>query len=115
MSGLTPSGGTVYTFNNGLQENSGTVSVLVDQESEQYLTTSDNGVKVSGIDSAIDSAITIEKNRAESVESDLIEKINAEESARTEADNQLWDTIAQEAAAREDVDNQLWDAIASHC
>lgn len=45
-------------FKNGLQVNTaGEVSVLVDSESESYLTVSEKGVKVSGIDTAISTAI----------------------------------------------------------
>ncbi len=112
LSGLTPSGGTFYEFNGGLQENAGTVSVLVDPESEDYLSVSDNGVKVSGIDAAIDNAVTVEKNRAESAENTLNERINAEESERTEADNQILEAIAQETSARTESDNQILDSIA---
>jgi len=92
LSGLTPSGGTVYTFNNGLQENEGSVSVLIDSESEPYITTSDNGVKISGINCAItnvetelQTAITTEENRAKAKENELDEKIDITASGLSKA------------------------------
>lgn len=90
---FAPSGGTSYTFNNGLQENEGTVSVLIDSESEPYLTTSDDGVKISGIDSAISDAVTVEKNRAEASEEALQTAITAEEERAKEKENELDEKI----------------------
>jgi len=128
---FTPSGGTSYTFNNGLQENEGTVSVLIDSESEPYLTTSDDGVKISGIDYAISDAVTVEKNRAEaseealqtaitteeerakSKEDELDEKIDAEVSARTESDSQLLDTINDEITRATEKEEELDEKIDS--
>ena len=40
-----------YEFADGLQVNSGIVSVKIDSTSENYLTASENGIKISGIDS----------------------------------------------------------------
>lgn len=44
-------------FGNGLQVNNGIVSVLVDSNSETYLSVSEDGVKLDGIDNAINNAI----------------------------------------------------------
>lgn len=47
-------------FKNGLTVSGGQVSVKVDTTSEKYLTVSANGVKVSGVDSAIKTAVETE-------------------------------------------------------
>lgn len=44
-------------FGNGLQVVSGEVSVKIDSESEDFLSVSSNGVKVSGVQDAIDAAV----------------------------------------------------------
>lgn len=56
-------------FKNGLAVSEGQVSVKVDTTSEKYLTVSANGVKVSGVDSAIKTAVDSEAKIARAAES----------------------------------------------
>ena len=46
----------VYTAGNGLALNSNEFSIVIDSESEEFLSVSENGLKVSGIQDAIDAA-----------------------------------------------------------
>ena len=71
-------------FKGGLQVNEGVVSVLIDTNSEPYLTTSDDGVKISGV-KAIDDKVDAETERAISAETRLDEKIDAVSSGSSEA------------------------------
>lgn len=48
----------VYKAGNGIEISDNTVSVKLDSGSEKYLTISENGIKLSGIDAAIAAAIT---------------------------------------------------------
>lgn len=66
-------------YTNGLQINDGVVSVLVDPQSERWLTVSENGVKVSGIQAELDGLnekIVQEKERAETAEAELSDRID---------------------------------------
>lgn len=56
-------------FKNGLEVNtSGEVSIKVDDASETFLTVSETGVKVAGVQEAINTAVETETNRAKGVE-----------------------------------------------
>jgi len=85
VSEFAPSGGTSYTFGGGLQENDGNVSVLIDSSSENYISTSDDGIKISGVDSAIADAVSAEEERAKTKENELDEKIDNASSGLSEA------------------------------
>ena len=68
-------------FKDGLKVVNGEVSIKRDDSSEGFLTVSPDGVKVSGIQSAIDNAVEVEKNRAVSEEEKLattVEEAHAE-------------------------------------
>lgn len=71
-------------FEDGLQVIDGKVSVKKDPTSEDYLSVSSNGVKVSGIDAKI-----------EAITSGLSEEIAAERERATSAEEELEDKIAQ--------------------
>lgn len=58
-------------FKDGLKVVNGEVSIKRDDSSEGFLTVSPDGVKVSGIQSAIDNAVEVERNRAVSEEEKL--------------------------------------------
>lgn len=62
-------------FADGLQVNDGIVSILIDNSGEPYLSVSEDGLKISGIDSAISEAVEAEKARAEETENSLDERI----------------------------------------
>lgn len=73
-------------FANGLQVVDHKVSVLVDAASESFLTVSASGVKLSGIQTAIEAAVAAEKTRAEAAEKANADAIAKEVQDRTAAD-----------------------------
>ena len=78
-------------FSDGLTVNNHVVKVLIDPTSESYLTVSENGVKLEGIDNEferLDTKIDEEIDRAMSAETALQENIDAEQE-RAEATEQL--------------------------
>ena len=99
-----------YDFGGGLQvDEDGHVSILVDGSGEPYLSVSDSGIKIYGIDQAIATAVAAEQARAEQAEADLQTAIeaegqraqNAEEALANEIDNvesALTEAINAEAA-----------------
>ena len=96
---------------NGLVQEGGKFNVLIDQHSEGYLTVSQNGVKVSGVDDAINLAVTTEQSRAVGKEEELNQKINAETSRATTSENVLNDGLQAEIRNRESSDKALSDRI----
>ena len=74
-------------FGDGLQSNDGVVSIKIDETSDQYLSVSENGLKLAGL-------------------SELI-------TALMDVDNQQWSAINQNRADLEAVDAQLWEAISN--
>lgn len=81
-------------FADGLQVNGGIVSIKLDSESEAYLTVSPSGLKLSGVDAAIDA----EKTRAEEAETALQAAIEAEGQRAQEAEEALDVKIDEEIA-----------------
>ena len=57
-----------YVPGNGINIDGNTVSIKRDSSSEGFLSLSDTGLKLSGVQSAIDSGVTVERQRAESAE-----------------------------------------------
>ena len=98
-------------FKGGLQVNDGVVSILIDPTTEPYITTSDDGLKVSGIDSAIEVAVEAEKNRAESAETALNEKIEAEIARAEGAETALDEKIEAETSRSESAETALDEKI----
>lgn len=86
-------------FGNGLQVAGHVVSVLADASSDDYLSVSENGVKVAGVKADIET----EQARAESEEQRIEAKIDAETaraiSAETALDTKLDQEIADRTAA----------------
>lgn len=78
-------------FKNGLAVSGGQVSVKVDTTSEKYLTVGADGVKVSGVDSAIKTAVDAEAATARAAEKKNADAIAAETTARTNAITALVD------------------------
>lgn len=90
-----------YDFGGGLQvDEDGHVSILVDGSGEPYLSVSDSGIKISGVDNAIATAVAAEKARAEQAEADLQAAIEAEGQRAQDAENALDTKIDQEIADR---------------
>ena len=83
-------------FKDGLEKTDDTVKVKIDTNSDEYLTLSENGVKVSGIKEKITALET---------------SINNEISARTTNDTALSEKIDDEKRARKENDKKIWDAI----
>ena len=83
-------------FKDGLEKTDDTVKVKIDPNSDEYLTLSENGVKVSGIKEKITALET---------------SINNEISARTTNDTALSEKIDIEKGDREQNDKKIWDAI----
>ena len=88
-------------FSDGLQVNEGIVSVLIDGESEAFLSVSESGVKVSGVQDAIDA----ERDRAISAETALDEKIDQEIADRiADVDEEKTRAISAETALDEKIE-----------
>ena len=97
IGGLIPD----YEFKDGLQESDGVVSLAIDPSSEKWITVSENGVKIDGIQSEIDR---------------LDEKIDDEQAARESSDEELNTKIEDETARAieaEEALNERIDEIAS--
>ena len=118
-------------FKDGLLvNNSGQVKVRIDVASEPYLTVSQNGVKLSGID-AISQALVTETTSRQNADTtleamimnettnrqvgdnDLLTAINSEARTRESADNDLGTRITNEASARSTMDSQLSTQIST--
>lgn len=78
----------VYVAGNGINVASNTISIKIDASGESFLTVGTSGLKLSGVQTAIDTAVTVEKNRAEGVESGL----------RTDVDSKLSGITANDAS-----------------
>jgi len=90
-------------FKDGLQVVDGQVSVLIDGESDDYLSVGESGVKVAGVKADIEA----EEARATAAEEALDAKIEAEIERATSAETALDAKIDQEIADREaDVDEE---------
>ena len=85
-------------FKDGLEKTDDTVKVKIDPNSDEYLTLSENGVKVSGIKEKIttlETSINNEISDRESNDTALSEKIDNEKGAREENDKKIWDAIGE--------------------
>lgn len=87
-------------FSQGLEVVNHKIQVKLDTTSESFLTISEDGIKLSGVQDAID----VEKTRAEAAENTLKELINSNNTTVT-------DSIAEEKAAREKADSELTTKI----
>ena len=96
---------------NGLVQEGGKFHVLIDPQSEKFLSVSQSGVKVSGVNDAINLAFTTEQNRAVGKEKELDEKIDAEISRATSSENVLNEGLMTEIRNRENSDNALSNRI----
>lgn len=92
---------------NGLIQEGGKFNVLIDADSESYLTVSQNGVKLSGVNDAI----TLERNRAVAKETELDEKIEKEEKRAIQVETDLNNGLGAEIRNRESADNALSNRI----
>ena len=93
-------------YGDGLQVVDHVVSIKKDASSEAFLTVGEGGIKISGVQTAIDDAVAAEasarteaieaeKDRAESAETRLNEAITAETANREAADKEINDKIGE--------------------
>ena len=96
-------------FSDGLSVNNHVVKVRVDGESEGFLTVGPNGVKVSGVQNAINTAKSEEEARARAAEQSISGTVNSvinnvqELSAATEGE--ISRAVAREGELQDDIDN----------
>jgi hypothetical protein len=77
-------------FGDGLQVNSGRVSVLIDSISEPFINVSESGISISGVTEAIGTKVQEEAERAQTVEQEIKDKIDEFPGA-----DELYDVINQ--------------------
>jgi len=104
-------------FADGLEVNDSKVSVKIDPTSDEYLTVSPNGVKLSGISEVIAelinvdtqqwSAITQNRQELEAVDTQLWSAISDEISARERTDAEIGHSLEQEILSRISADTAL--------
>lgn len=85
-------------FKDGLEKTDDTVKVKIDPNSDEYLTLSENGVKVSGIKKKIttlEASINNEISNRESNDTALSKKIDDEKADREGNDKKIWDAIGE--------------------
>lgn len=80
---------TTYTAGAGLALRDKQFRAVIDPGSESYLTVGDNGIKLSGIDTAIGN----ESNRAITAENTILSQLNSEVNRATVEEGRLWDAI----------------------
>lgn len=101
-----------HEFGNGLQVDSeGIVSIKLDGEAEAFLTVGPDGLKLSGVNDAIETAVEAEKNRAISAETALDEKIDGEITRATSAETDLQAAINAEVQRAQDAEQALDNKI----
>jgi len=98
----------------GLKLDDNKFSILIDKSGEGFLTVSEGGLKINGVNDAID----VEKNRAMLAEqqevNDRIAAVNEEETRATNAENTLNQLLTLEISNREqDVDDEEARAISA--
>ena len=86
----------VYVSGNGIEVNNNVISVKIDATGEHFLTVSNEGIKLNGIQSAIDlakteinSSINTEVNKLNVAVETLDAKLNAETNSRLESDTKI--------------------------
>jgi hypothetical protein len=102
-------------FGNGLKVNNGTVSVKVDSASESFLTVGTEGVKLSGVQDAINSAKTEINGSIEAISKTVTDNKTACDKALADAKTEINNTISAINKAIADnkaaCDKALTDAI----
>jgi len=105
-------------FKNGLVVANNEVSVKIDEASEAFLTVSADGVKLSGVQTAIDNAVKVERERAQGVEGEIQVELNATQAGAGLAEGGAYVKNAganyiAEAASLNDADVKLDAALKS--
>ena len=94
-------------FKDGLVVDNHEVKVLIDSTGEPYLSVSENGVKISGVDAAI----KVETDRAKAAEEALDAKIEEETARATSAETALDEKIDAEITRATSAETALQNAI----
>lgn len=101
-------------FEDGLQINtSGVVSTKIDSTSEEYLSVSPDGLKLSGINNAITTAVSTEETRAIGVEDGLNTRLTTLETIVSDNNTSLLNKLSIEEEARIDKDEELESSIST--
>ena len=100
-------------FKDGLKVTNSNVYVLIDPTSESFLTVSSNGVKLSGVQNAIDSAVNSEKAAREAADTTLQTNINNLRTDATNSATTLYNALTAETYNRETADSTLQNNINS--
>ena len=98
-------------FKDGLKVEESKVYVLIDPNSEEYLTVSSNGVKISGINSAINNAVNVETERSLSAETTIKKIIEDNERVVSRSLNDLNNKIIDEEERATEVENAIKDTV----
>ena len=99
-------------FADGLQVVDHVVSVKIAEGSEAFLTVDANGIKLSGVQDAIDDAVEAEKERAEGKEGELAKAIEDEAKTRGEEITRVEGLISAEETRAKAEEGKLAQAIA---
>ena len=94
----------VYSAGNGLALNNNVFSVKIAANSENFISVSSDGVRITGVLDAITNGVNAEKSAREIA-------INDERSARENADTVITNLINAEKSARENADTVLTNAV----
>ena len=94
-------------FKDGLEVEGHDVKVKIAQTSEPFLTVDENGVKLSGIQNAIDASVAEETERAKEAEQVLDNKINTEIERAKEAEAELQADINAEIDRSKKIDENI--------
>ena len=86
----------IYTAGKGLSLDKNQFSVVINKDSEGYLSVSDNGLSINGIYEEITSAVSVETNRAMDIEKSLKDDLIAEINKSKDDKKELLDLISSE-------------------
>ena len=97
----------IYTAGKGLSLDKNQFSVVVNKDSESYLTVSDNGLSINGIYKEITSAVSVETNRAMDIEKSLKDDLVAEINKSKDDKKELLDLISTEENRAKSAENAI--------
>ena len=98
-------------FKDGLKVENSKVYVLIDNNSEPYLSVSSNGIKISGITYAINTAVENEKERALAAETELGNRIEEERNRALAAEESISGDVTTLAHATNEEFKNIADKI----
>ena len=101
----------IYTAGKGLKVESNKFSIVIDSNSEGYLTVSDNGVKLHGIEDSINLKVKEETDRAFNVEQNIINDLSSEIERAKNAEKVLENNIKNEENRALSVEKEIFDRV----